>query len=307
MSLSIAEMESSIHILFSTSADYPLLLKEISDFPRTLYYRGALPACLPCVGIVGTRKASAEARALARETARILSCQGFAIVSGLAFGVDAAAHEGALSGGTPTFAVQGSGLNETYPREHENLARQILDAGGGVLSEYEPSSPALPHQFLERNRIISGLCVSVIFIEVPIRSGAMSTARHAATQGRDILVFANRPSNHRYEGSHMLLREGARFVSSPEDALEDVLATLPRYPALKLSASLMFRGSTSKQFGDEKEEQVYNELFRVGTSLSVDNLAEITTLDVQSLNMILTNLILAGMAYEEGGRFFVRK
>ncbi len=181
-----------------------------------------------------------------------------------------------------------------------------MESGGGILSEYEPTLPALPHQFLERNRIISGLSIAIVFIEVPIRSGALSTARHAATQGRDILVFANRPSNHRYEGSHMLLREGARFVSSPQEILEDVFATLPRYPQCR-RATPTVRGPTSKHFEDEKEEQVYNELFRAGTLLSVDKLAEITTLDVQSLNQILTNLLLSGIVEEHGAKFYAKK
>lgn len=105
----------------------------------------------------------------------------------------------------------------------------------------------------------------------------------------------------------MLLREGARFVSSPEDVLEDILETLLRYPVLKLARSNMFRGPTSTHIGDEKEEQVYNELFRAGIPLSVDKLAEITTLDVQSLNRILTSLILSGIVKEEGGGFYVKK
>ncbi len=298
-------MDFPINTIFSTSPEYPLLLKEISDFPRTLYYRGALPGVLPLAGIVGTRRASAEARSLARDTAECFSRNGFGVVSGLAFGVDAAAHEGALLGGTPTFAVQGSGLQETYPREHENLAKRILESGGGIFSEYEPTLPALPHQFLERNRIISGLSIAIVFIEVPARSGALSTARHAAGQGRDILVFGNRPSNHRYDGSHMLLREGARFVSSPQEVLEDVLETLPRYPQLERATSA-FRDLAFKQFGDGKEEEVYNELFRAETPLSVDNLAEITTLDVQSLNTILTNLLLSGIILEERGRFYIK-
>lgn len=300
-------MEFPINTISLFSADYPLLLKEISDAPDSLRYCGALPDTLPLVAIVGTRKASAEARALANNTAEVLSRNGFGVVSGLAFGVDAASHEGAMRGGTPTFAVLGNGLPNIYPSEHQHLAEDIIKSGGGIFSEYEANVPAFRNHFLERNRIVSGLSLAVVLIEVPIRSGALSTARHALLQGRDVLVFANRPSNHRYEGSHMLLREGARFVSSPRDVLEDVLSTLPRYPQCRRREFSLFRSSTSKHFEDAEEEKVYNELFRAGIPLSVDNLAEITTLEVQVLNRILTNFLLSDIVREEGGGFYAKK
>ncbi|MDP3725287.1 MAG: DNA-processing protein DprA [Nanoarchaeota archaeon] len=299
-------MEFPIHTIPFSDANYPLLLKEISDPPNSLYYRGALPGVFPIVGIVGTRKASPEARSLARETAEILSRNGFGVASGLAFGVDAAAHEGAILGGTPTFAVLGNGLSGIYPREHENLAREILETGGGIFSEYEPDVPALPHRFLERNRIISGLSIAVVLIEVPLRSGALSTARHATIQGRDVLVFANRPSNHQYEGSHMLLREGARFVASPEEVLEDIVATLFRYPGLELRERLPKNSPSRRPLENETERQVYEKLFQASAPLTVDNLAEITTLEIQALNRILTGLLLSGIVMEEGGRFYIK-
>ncbi len=217
-------MDSSIvHSFTASDTQYPELLGEIPDPPEMLYVRGTLPAPEKvCVSVVGTRKATAEGKQQAREVARALSARGIVIVSGLAFGIDAAAHEGALEGGGATVAVLAGGVDAVYPREHEQLAERILENGGGLLSEHPVGTPALPHHFLERNRIVSGLSRAVVIIEAPARSGALATARYAALQGREVFVVPGPARHPHFTGSHMLLRNGARLVTNATDILEDL-------------------------------------------------------------------------------------
>jgi len=203
--------------------NYPPLLREIHEPPRKIFVRGKLPDFEKTfVAIVGTRKATEEGRALAKKTAKALAEKGMVIVSGLAMGVDAAAHEGALLGGGKTVAVLGNGIDMVYPAQNENLANKILKHGGAIISEYEPGTPAMPHQFLERNRIVAGLCQATIVIEAPAKSGAIVTARIAAEEGREVFVFPGPAGHPQHAGSHALIRDGARLVNSVEDILEDL-------------------------------------------------------------------------------------
>lgn len=208
---------------------YPRLLKEIPNPPENLYLLGNLPEKdTQKIAIVGTRKATAEGKKLAKEIAKKLAERGIIIVSGLAMGIDTAAHEGAIAACLPdgsqgkTIAVLANGLNSVYPAQNENLAKKILESDGALISEYPPETPSFPNQFLERNRIISGLSVATIIIEAPERSGSLATANWAAQQGREVFVFPG-PANHsNFRGSHKLIRDGARLVASLEDILEDL-------------------------------------------------------------------------------------
>lgn len=210
---------------------YPRLLKEISNPPKELFVRGStvlttggeLPATEKIhVAIVGTRKATSEGRILAKKIARQCAEKNWVVVSGLAMGIDTAAHEGALAGGGETIAVLGCGVDTIYPAQNENLANKILDGHGGIISEYTHGTPALPHQFLERNRIVAGLSIATIVIEAPAKSGAIVTARLAAEYGREVFVFPGMANHPQYHGSHALIRDGARLVNSFEDILEDL-------------------------------------------------------------------------------------
>ncbi len=180
---------------------------------------------------MGTRKATSQGRFIAKEIAKKLSEMGMVIVSGLAMGIDTAAHEGALAGAGRTIAVLACGLDNIYPRQNENLAKKIIGTGGAVISEYPVGTEAFKNQFLERNRIVSGLCIATIVVEAPRESGALVTARLAAEQGREVFVFPG-PTNHpNYHGSHKLIRDGARLVSSIDDILEDLNSEIPNFPA----------------------------------------------------------------------------
>jgi DNA processing protein len=203
--------------------DFPESLKNIIPPPQKLYYRGSLSSIKkPCITIVGTRRATPYGLEIANLISRDLTEAGITIVSGLALGIDGAAHQGALKAKGKTVAVLGSGLNELYPKEHKKLAMDILSSEGALISEYEPETKPAPNQFLERNRIVSGLSLAVVVVEAPLRSGAISTAHHALEQGREVFIVPGPIHNSNYFGSHKLIRDGARLVSSARDIINDL-------------------------------------------------------------------------------------
>lgn len=223
-----------VHLLFRDDANYPILLKETSDSPYLLYYAGDL-SCLrnPCVAIVGTRTPSDYGRHMAGKIADGLCRAGVTVVSGLARGIDYAAHQGALNAGGATIGVLGSGINNPYPAEHTPLMRQIARNNGLVLSEYPLDAKPLPFHFPYRNRIIAGCCVGVVFVEGRMKSGGMHTVTSALDQGREVFAVPGQTGYLGAEGPLAIMREGARMVTSAEDILEDLalvplMHTLPR-------------------------------------------------------------------------------
>src|SRR5579863_5342994 len=180
----------------------------------------------PCVAIVGTRAATRYGRRIARELAAELGTAGCCIVSGLALGIDAAAHEGALDAGAPTVGVLGSGHARFFPERNRPLAERIVAAGGAVLSPFEPEHPALPHQFLARNGIVAALADALVVVEAPARSGALNTASWAA--GRiPVLAVPGDVDRRHVAGCHALIRDGAVLARNAGDVLEALGLTKP--------------------------------------------------------------------------------
>jgi len=203
-------------------AAYPVALTTIADPPPVLWTRGRVDALsAPAVAIVGSRAASPYALAVAEQLAHDLAACGLVVVSGLARGVDSAAHRGALAGAGVTVAVLGSGVDVMYPPEHESLAKEI-DKAGAVVSELVPGTPPQPWFFPLRNRIISGLSRAVVVIEAGEKSGSLITARCALEQGRDVLAVPGNVLSGRNRGAHGLLRDGAKIVESADDILEEL-------------------------------------------------------------------------------------
>lgn len=300
---------TDIRIVEKGSESYPSLLTEFPGAPERIRFRGVLPGRgAPLVAIVGTRKATDEGRALARTVARECARMGLGIASGLAFGIDAAAHEGALAGEGYTLAVLANGLDTVYPREHEHLAERILAAGGALVSEYPEGTPAYPGQFLERNRVIAGLSLATIVIEAPARSGAIATARHAAEGGREVFVFPGAPGNPNYRGSHELVRNGARLVASVDDIVNDLELSSFR-DALPLGfAPRDPRAEPPEARDDEPEALVILAALRKSkTPLAVDNIIELTTLEPKIVGRHLSFLVLSGAVEEIGGKFTARR
>ncbi|MDH3512236.1 MAG: DNA-processing protein DprA [Gammaproteobacteria bacterium] len=207
-------------------AQYPPLLKEISDPPALLFVRGdANVLTLPQFAIVGSRNATASGCETARQFASHLSASGFCIVSGLAAGIDAAAHRGALDTNNSTVAVLGTGPDQVYPTRHATLADAIA-ANGALVSEFPPGTPPRRAQFPQRNRLISGMSVGTLVVEAGLRSGALITARLAAEQGREVFAMPGSIHNPTARGCHQLIRSGAKLVETAGDIIEELSGML---------------------------------------------------------------------------------
>jgi DNA processing protein len=211
------------HLVTWGAADYPPLLAQIPDPPLVLYVDGRVDVLSqPQLAIVGSRNPTGLGRDTASQFAGHLGRAGLAITSGLALGIDAAAHRGALEAGAPTVAVVGRGLDAVYPRENEPLARRILDAGGALVTDLPIGTPPLKHNFPRRNRILSGLAVGTLVVEAAVQSGSLITARLAAEQGREVFAVPGSIHNAVARGCHRLLRQGARLVETVDDIFEEL-------------------------------------------------------------------------------------
>ncbi len=218
--------QHDIEIVVTGSDQYPAWLAELPDAPPVLFMRGQiLPADQFSVAIVGTRHASVYGRQQAERLAYGLARAGVTVISGLARGVDAAAHQGALDGEGRTLAVFGCGLGHVYPPEHAELAAKIADQGA-LVSEYAPYIEPRGSLFPQRNRIISGLSHATLVIEAPERSGSLITARTAAEQGREVLALPGNVNSRNSQGTNLLIRDGARLIRNVDDVLE-CLGPLP--------------------------------------------------------------------------------
>ncbi len=214
--------EHGIAIVTDADADYPRALREIHDPPGVLFVRGELrPNDALAVGIVGTRHGTQYGLRQAERFAAGLARAGFTIVSGLARGIDAAAHRGAMEAGGRTVAVLASGVMNIYPPEHDRLAAEVA-LHGALLSESPPHAQPMSGAFPQRNRIISGMSLGVIVVEAAERSGALITARHAMEQGREVFAIPGNVDGRACRGCHQLIRDGARLIESPDDVIEEL-------------------------------------------------------------------------------------
>jgi DNA processing protein len=205
------------------SPHYPLLLGQIADAPLVLYVEGdATALSLPQLAIVGSRNPTALGRDTAWQFARHLAQAGLTITSGLALGVDAAAHRGALSANGRTVAVVGRGLDAVYPQENDSLARAIVAGGGACVTDLPVGTPPLRHNFPRRNRILSGLAAGTLVVEAAVQSGSLITARLAADQGREVFAIPGSIHNPMVRGCHRLLRQGARLVETVDDIFAEI-------------------------------------------------------------------------------------
>ncbi|MEJ2141488.1 MAG: DNA-processing protein DprA [Gammaproteobacteria bacterium] len=214
--------QDQAHILTLDDPRYPALLKEIPDPPAVLYVFGN-PEILsyPALAMVGSRHHSPAGKETAREFAHHLSSLGLVITSGMALGIDAASHRGALDAGGRTVAVCGTGLDRVYPARHKELAHQIAE-NGALVSEFPIGVPPLAANFPRRNRIISGLSLAVLVVEAAVKSGSLITARMALEQGREVLAVPGSIHNPHSRGCNSLIRQGAKLVETAQDVLEEL-------------------------------------------------------------------------------------
>ena len=276
-----------------SDAAYPVALTTIVDPPPVLWIHGSTRAFdAPAVAIVGARAASAYGLSVAEQLAADLAARGLAIISGLARGVDSAAHRGALSAGGVTVGIMGSGVDVMYPREHAALARD-MQRQGAVVSELVPGTPPMPQFFPMRNRIISGLSRAVVVIEAGEKSGSLITARCALEQGRDVLAVPGNVLSGRNRGAHALLRDGAKIVESADDILEEL-----RMPSVGLGSGLGAPRSAG-------HDPILASL-TPGEPSDLDAIAERSGLTTARLLPRLFELELQGAVARVGGGRFVR-
>lgn len=274
---------------------YPALLRAIHDPPALLYVRGTLPAD-EALAVVGARQASSAGRQLTLETCRELASRGIIIVSGLARGIDTAAHQGALEGQGQTVAVLGCGIDRIYPPENHRLFHRILEQGA-ILSEYPPATPPLPGHFPGRNRIISGLSRGVLIVEAAEGSGSLITADFALEQGREVFAVPGAVFAPTSQGVNRLLKDGARLVTEARDILE---VLWPQFPsrAARRRENAIAEGLS----GDALN--VYRLLGN--DPLHIDELARTSGLTPMEVSAILLNLELQGGAQQLPGMRYVR-
>src|SRR5918998_5317598 len=233
--------ELGADVLILDDGTYPALLREIADPPITLYVRGEWSACFdaPSVAIVGSRRCSTYGQNVALMLARDLATRGVTIVSGLARGIDAAAHRGAIEAGGRTVGVLGTGVDEIYPRDHKKLAEEILSKGGALVSQFPLGTPPIPENFPYRNRIISGLSLGVVLVEAAENSGSLITARLAIEQNREVYaVPGNITSRNSFGTNYLIKSAGAKLVQTWQDVVAEfppelAAEILPPEPAKK--------------------------------------------------------------------------
>jgi DNA processing protein len=278
-----------IGILTELDDAYPRMLKEIPDPPAALFLRGdIIPRDAMAIAIVGTRHASAYGLKQAEALAGSLARAGLTIVSGLARGIDAAAHRGALAAGGRTIAVLASGLLRIYPPEHGPLAEEVA-AQGALVSESHPLAEPLAGAFPQRNRIISGLTLGTIVVEAALRSGALITARHANEQGREVFAVPGRIDNRLARGCHRLIRDGARLVESADDVLEELgplVEATPRAdgPPIRHPAELSLNDVELKVLAQIEDEPVLIDQIASGCGLAMHQvLSTVSVLEMRRL------------------------
>ena len=301
------------HFIGWDSEDYPALLRRIPSPPAGLFVNGNADLLwTPQVAIVGSRSSSESGLSTARSFAKALVQAGFAITSGLADGIDGAAHASALDAGGTTLAVLGTGVDLVYPRKHHELARRIA-AHGALISEFLPGTPGRAENFPRRNRIIAGLSLGTLVIEASVQSGSLITARLAAEQGREVFAIPGSIHNPLARGCHQLIRQGAKLVETADEVVEE-LGALAQTLSDALRSRLSPRGnadapsSRATMTDPHAHDPDYARLLAAlgHETLSLDVLSERSGLTVAALSSMLLLLELEGTVVAARGGMYAR-
>ncbi|MBI3653277.1 MAG: DNA-protecting protein DprA [Acidobacteria bacterium] len=294
--------------LVIASPQYPALLRETYDPPIVLYSYGDLHRALarPAIAIVGSRRCSTYGRNVAEMLARELAGRGVTIVSGLARGIDSAAHLGALEGRGLTVAVIGTGLDEVYPKENKKLTEKIKDQGA-LITEFPLGTPPLPQHFPFRNRIISGMTLGVMVVEGAERSGSLITARMAYEQGREVFAVPGNITSSKSFGPNYLIKDGAKLVQTWRDVVEEFptemkTTILAAEPGDKRAEQL----SMDEVALSENEKRVYSKL-KSDDQIHIDELIALTKLSLSELLAALLSLEMSNRIKQLPGKYFARK
>lgn len=294
------QQQPNHHIISCHSQCYPKLLKQIDAPPPLLYVHGQ-PDHLyqKQIAIVGTRRPTANAKQLARYFGEKLGEAGLVTTSGLALGVDTAAHEGAVASNTPTIAVSGNGLNMIYPAKNRNLAAKIAEKGA-IVSEFALFTPPKPENFPRRNRIISGLSLGVLVIEAALKSGSLITARYALEQNREVFATPGSLFNSMSAGCNHLIQQGARLVTNVDDILSEISGIIDNKILNKNVKSAKILPPSRPELDKAHKKLLECMKFDV---ISFEQLVDETGFAAQKVTALLCQLKLNGYIREESGRF----
>ncbi|MFZ0890283.1 MAG: DNA-processing protein DprA [Candidatus Binataceae bacterium] len=296
-----------------SDSEYPPNLRQIADPPPFLFARGtAMAEERQCVAVVGARIASDAGRSMARRLGFELAARGFTVVSGLARGIDAEAHQGALDSGGRTIAVMGCGIDIIYPPENHKLADEIVKGGGLIVSELPIGTPPLAENFPTRNRILSGLALGAVIVEASERSGSLITARMALEQDRQVFAVPGSPISGKAHGSNRLIKQGAVLVECVEDVIEELAPQLVK----KDAAQFLGRWSTARTPAAtpssvvsalqalSKDAQAILSCLKDDEKLHVDSIIEASGLSPQTVLGFLLEMELKGMVQQHPGKLF---
>ncbi len=285
--------------------DYPELLKALNDPPPALYLKGTLlPEDRFAVAVVGTRNATPYGLLTARRLGKELAQAGITVISGLAEGIDSAAHEGALEAQGRTIAVLGHGFKYLYPPQNRELAERIV-ASGALVSQFPMETEPAPYRFPERNVVIAGLSLGVVVVEAPLKSGALITAREALDAGREVFAVPGPVSSGKSEGCHRLLKDGAKLTEDVRDILEELASPLRALLQKGSDPLRPPRSQTPPGFLSPVEAAVY-EAIPIGAGVSADRLAEATSTATGQLLPALTALEIRGLIRQLPGQGYWR-
>ncbi len=298
-------------VLILDDGSYPALLREIDDPPPVLYVKGDWQACfdLPCVAVIGSRMCSTYGENASEMLARDLASRGICVVSGLARGIDSAAHRGSIRGQGRTVAVMGTGLDSVYPKENNGLVREILESGGAVVSQFPLGTPPIKENFPYRNRIISGLSLGVLIVEASERSGSLITARLAMEQNREVMAVPGNITSGNSFGTNYLIKSGAKLVQQ----WQDVVAELPSEISAAILPPKIERAETAIRQPDlipadmtENERKIWS-LLTPDDSTHIDMLLETSGLSFGDLNTVLVGLDIRDLIRVLPGKHYARR
>lgn len=287
--------QAGISFVIQEDESYPEKLKKLYSAPRFFYYKGVIPGEEPVIAIIGARKCSPYGSDTAWRVAKELAEQGVGVISGLAYGVDKAAHDGALAGGGKTYAVLGCGADVCYPKNHYPTYEKILSTGGGIISEYPPGTQPLSCFFPQRNRIIAGLSDGILVTEARKKSGTLITVSFGLEYGKNIYAVPGRIDDVLSEGCNYLLKEGAKPVTCGRDLLEDMDI---RIKGIKKGKKKILPSLTTE------EAKVYGCL--AYQFKHMDEIAEKTGTEPWKLAMLLDDLTQKGCIKRQGQAYYAK-
>ena len=300
--------KSGTQIVTMADAEYPEILKGIYDPPLCLYVRGKLPDfSYNSLAVVGSRRATIYGRKMAKHLSEEAVLAGWKVISGLAFGIDAIAHQATVDGGGITVAVLGGGLSRIHPQEHVQLARDIIETGGALISEFPMRFPVSRQSFPRRNRIVSGLSQAVLIIEAGLKSGALITANLAMEQGKDLFAVPGHVDNPQAKGCHKLIKQGAKLIEDFNDILDDY-DFLPGFSRMEESCEEA-SSKAVKTIEDSKPANMSDNEYQIiqllaGEAKSFDHIADATNIPVPSLNGLLTKMAMKMMLVQHPGKIY---